>query len=112
MEYDSGETYDGPTTLEAYPLPIGNTPLFVGGKGIVVELKDDVLKARIYPIAQETEMTFTDKDGETQSTISIANPDWVNAKVIHTTSGEEVAFEEVNHAMEFTLNPGESYRIE
>lgn len=112
MDYDSGETYEGPTTLEDYPLPIGKTPLFVGGKGIVVELKDDVLKARIYPVAQETEMTFTDKDGETQSTISIVNPDWENAKIINTASGEEVAFEEVTHAMEFNLRPGESYRVE
>ncbi|WP_277477292.1 TIM-barrel domain-containing protein [Catalinimonas alkaloidigena] len=112
MDYDSGETFEGPTTLEDYPLPIGKTPLFVGGKGIVIELKDGVLKARVYPIAQETEMIFTDKDGETQSTISIVSPDWENAKILNTTSGEEVAFEEINHAMEFTLNPGESYRVE
>lgn len=112
MEYDSGEVHEGPTTLEDYPLPVGKTPLFVGGPGIVVEEIDGELKGRLYPVAEEGETLFYDRDGETQSIITVAGPDWEDPTVIDQTTGEEVPGTWNRHAYEFTLTPGRDYRVE
>ena len=76
MEYDSGKVHEGPTTLEDYPLPVGKTPLFVGGRGIVVEEIEGELKGRLYPIAEAGEYIFYDRDAETRSRVTIDGPDW------------------------------------
>jgi len=112
MEYDSGEVHEGPTTLEDYPLPVGKTPLFVGGSGIVVEEVEGELKGRLYPIADQAETLFYDRDGETQSTITVAGPDWEDPTVIDQSTGEEVPGTWRRHAYEFTLTPGHDYRVE
>ena len=112
IDYDSGQKYEGPTTLEDFLLPIGKTPLFVGGKGIVVEDVDGVLKCRVYPIAQQAETAFYDKDGETISHISVENPDWDQLMVTDQTDGKQVTVELVRYAYEFVLAPGHDYIIE
>jgi alpha-glucosidase (family GH31 glycosyl hydrolase) len=112
MEYDSGEVHKGPTTLEDYPLPVGKTPLFVGGSGIVVEEVEGELKGRLYPIAEEGEILFYDRDGETTSTITLDGPDWESPTVIDQATGEEVSGTWNRHAYEFPLTPGRDYRVE
>lgn len=112
MDYDTGDLYKGPTTLEDFPLPVGKTPLFVGGKGIVIEQKEGLLKARIYPLAINVDMEFKDKDGETVSRISIKEPDWTNPDILNISSSEKVAYTKVNHAFEFTLIPGQNYQVQ
>ena len=111
MEYDSERIFEGPTTLEDYPLPLDKVPLFVGGKGIVIEQKDGVLKARIYPLAENVKMIFTGKDGATSTTIRIGEPDWSNPRISVVSSNEGVSFELVRHAYEFTLVPGQDYVV-
>lgn len=111
MDYDTGELYEGPTTLRDFPLPIGKTPLFVGGKGIVIEQKEGVLKARVYPLTSQVEMEFKDKDGETVSRISIEEPDWTNPDIFQASTAEKVSYAKVNHAFEFTLLPGQDYLV-
>lgn len=112
IEYDSGEVHEGPTTLEDFPLPVGKTPLFAGGSGIVVEEIDGELKGRLYPVTSEAESVFYDRDGQTQSTITIASPNWESPAVVDQTSGEEVSGSWNRHAYEFTLTPGRNYRVE
>jgi alpha-glucosidase (family GH31 glycosyl hydrolase) len=112
MEYDSGAVHEGPTTLEDYPLPVGKTPLFVGGSGVVVEEVDGELKGRLYPVADEAETVFYDRSGEAQSTITVAGPDWEAPTVIDQTTGEEVTGSWNRHAYEFSLTPGHNYTVE
>ena len=112
MEYDSGEIHQGPTTLEDYPLPVGKTALFVGGSGIVVEEINGQLKGRLYPVTDNAEMVFYGKDGETQSTITLAHPDWENPTVVDLSTGEQVKGSWNRHAYEFSLVPGKDYRVE
>lgn len=112
VEYDNGEIHQGPTTLNDYPLPIGKTPLFVGGSGIVVEKINGELKGRLYPVNSNADMVFFDKDGETRSTITIANPDWENPAVVNQSTGKRLSGSWSRHAYEFLFTPGNNYRVE
>lgn len=112
MEYDSGKVHEGPTTLEDYPLPVGKTPLFVGGRGIVVEEIEGELKGRLYPIAEAGEYIFYDRDAETRSRVTIDGPDWERPTVIDQATGEEVPGSWNRHAYECPLTPGHKYRVE
>jgi hypothetical protein len=112
MEYDSGKVHEGPTTLEDYPLPVGKTPLFVGGRGIVVEEIEGELKGRLYPIAEAGKYIFYDRDAETRSRVTIDGPDWERPTVIDQATGEEVSGSWNRHAYEFPLTPVHKYRVE
>ena len=111
MDYDTGKKYEGPTTLEDFPLPVGKTPLFVGGTGIIVEQDADTFKGCIYPVAQQGELTFYDVDGEISSRIALDNPDWENVRVIDEGSGDEVDVAKEGHVFTFTLEPGRDYVV-
>ena len=111
IDYDSGEKYDGPSTLSNFPLPIGKTPLFVGGSGIVIEEEQGALKGRIYPVTQQANMTFYHLDGETESRISLDNPDWNAVTVTDQTTETSVEVLKERHAHTFTLEPGHDYLI-
>lgn len=111
IEYDNGEVHKGPVTLEDYPLPVGKTPLFVGGNGIVIEEIDGELMARIYPVTTQANTVFYDQEGEVLGRISIENPDWEQVKIQDKTSGKEVASSVSRHAREFKLEPGHEYIV-
>ena len=55
IDYETGEKYAGPTTLENYSMPLDKVPVFIGGKGVLVKRteNDDSLIALIYPIAKQ-----------------------------------------------------------
>ena len=111
IDYDTGEEYQGPTTLENFQLPVDKTPLFVGGEGIIVEKKDDKLMARIYPVKEQAELEFTDFDGDTRSQIEVANPNWDNLVVSDQESGNEIPVQKVQYAYEFEIIPGQNYLV-
>lgn len=112
MDYETGESYQGPVMLNDFELSLNKVPLFVGGTGVVVEKANDGLKARIYPVTQQAETVFYGKDGEKASIISIENPDWSKIEVIDKTNGEKMKVENVRHAYEFDLVKGHDYRIQ
>ena len=111
IDYDTGEAYQGPKTLENFDIPLDKAPLFVGGTGIVIEEVEGQLKARIYPISQNAETIFYGKDGETKSTIKIDNPNWNANKIIDETTNKEVSYKEIRHALEFDFIAGHNYLI-
>jgi len=111
IDYDTGREYRGPVTLEDFALPVGKTPLFVGGKGIVVEQVDGQLMARVYRVTRQSSMVFTDKDGKTKSTIAIHKPDWNRVRVVETTTGNEAEWVWNRHACEFPITPGYNYCV-
>jgi alpha-glucosidase (family GH31 glycosyl hydrolase) len=116
MDYDTGEVYTGPKLLRNFALPVGKTPLFVGGKGVLVlrELPGTTLKAKVYPLASAgSTYRFTHRDGVTRTTITTANTGWTNIEVIDTTETKPVAFDRENKtgAIRFELTPGHDYQI-
>lgn len=112
IDYDTGELFTGPTTLKKFPLPIGKTPLFVGGKGIVVEEEFGRLFAYVYPIQNETEMIFHHRDGKT-SRITINVDSWNKSlvQVIQGAEGHVVRTDKRKGAIAFPLEVGADYRV-
>lgn len=111
IDYDTGKKYQGPVTLENFEIPLEKAPLFVGGTGIVVEEIEGQLKGRIYEITQQSETVFYGKDGETQGTIIIDNPNWDAIKILDKTENHEIIFKKRRHAFEFDFKEGHDYKI-
>ena len=112
MDYDTGKIYQGPTVIQGFALPCGKTPLFVGGKGVVVE---NGPVAVVYPVApQGTVYRFTDRDGKTRSTIKVNNAEWVGVVVNDRTTKQPVVFtrDTKTGAVRFPINPGHNYELE
>ena len=111
LDYDTGEAFSGPTTLVDYSLPVGKTPLFVGGKGILAEQQDGILHARLYPVANaRVEHVFYGFDAKPHATVRVEVGDW-DAPLRVTNGGTPVAAKTVRHALEFLLDPGGKYVV-
>jgi alpha-D-xyloside xylohydrolase len=112
IDYDTHKSYDGPTTLKDFALPVGKTPLFVGGKGIVIERKEGTLYAFVYPIVTKTSFTFNFRDGR-KSTFSIDVSGWEGRAVTVTEgeNGSKVQTHQEKSAIVFAIEPGKVYRI-
>ncbi len=118
IDFDTGETHRGPRTLKGFALPPGKTPLFIGGKGVLVlrELDGEDLHAVVYPIAPDgSEYDFTDRDGKTRSKITRANSGWSLESVIvmDVTENKRIphTVEKVGGGIRFPLIPGHDYRL-
>ena len=116
IDYDTGDVYVGPKTLKKFPLPVGKTPLFIGGKGILVErdLKNHKLIARVFPIADRgAKYQFTGSDGLTRSQVSLENQGW-NRNTLSVFDANAVGAvhmetEARGGAIRFSLEPGHDY---
>ena len=118
LDYDTGTVYTGPKTLTHFPLPPGKTPLFVGGKAVLVvrNLQAKRLEAVVYPIAgQGSTYRFTGSDGLTRTTIVNDNTGWNTdtLKLTDTTTGQPVSFtrEARTGALRFGITVGYNYRL-
>ncbi|MGC4051176.1 MAG: hypothetical protein QM757_17580 [Paludibaculum sp.] len=111
MEYDSGRRHQGPVLLKNFALPVRQTPLFVGGTGIVIEKKGSDLVARIYPVSDHAETRFIYPDGMAASSLSVKVADWKRVTV-KCSSGRACAGTWQRHAFEFVIRPGENYEIQ
>ena len=118
LDYNSGEVYQGPTTLKDYPHPLDEMPVFVGGKGILVGRDPenlDKLFGEVFPIsAKGTSYTYTHTDGKTKSTITNNADGWASStlEVWDTTNNSKVAFTRMeNGAFRFDFIPGHDYEI-
>jgi alpha-glucosidase (family GH31 glycosyl hydrolase) len=119
MDWDTGEIFKGPRTLQSFALPPGKTPLFVGGSGIVVEqdLQTKRLRAFVYPVSERgANMRFTHPDGNSLSRVQ-NDADFTNSpklKVRNATTGKTEPFThtERTRAISFEIQPGHDYVVE
>lgn len=118
IDYDTGEEHIGPKLLKQFPLPVTKTPLFVGGKGVLVtqDLQDRTLRAVVYPIATAgSAYRFTHRDGLTRTSIVNDNVDWNPATLVvtDTTGNAKVVFEPnpQTRSIQFVIKPGHNYRL-
>ena len=117
-DYESGQKYEGPLTLEDYEIPLEKIPCFIGGKGAIVlrDSEDASLRAKIYPLSeQETSFLFNYPDGKTQSEITYKK--WTvkdNIILTDVTLNEQIAFErdEKNGSISFKITPNHNYKIQ
>jgi len=111
IDYDTGQTYTGPKLLKAFSLPIGKTPFFVGGTGVVIEKHNESLVCRIYPVADYADTIFYHRDAVTESRIIVTDPDWGSPKIVDTDTGQSIKSGLIRHAWQFDLIPGHNYNI-
>lgn len=114
FDYDTGEKYLGPKLLKDFAMPVGKTPCFVGGKGILVTRSTDdaPLRAHIYPIDRPSKtFTFHFPDGKSTSTLSLLKSSTYS--VLNATAGKTLPFEisPKSGAISFELQPGQSYEL-
>lgn len=112
IDYDTGESYRGPRTLKDFALPVGKTPLFVGGAGVVIEKEGETLHARIYPVGSQSTYVFRDQQGELSSKIHVKVTDWKGGPItVREAGGKAVEARQVRHAIDFVMEPGRSYVV-
>ncbi len=118
IDYESGDVYHGPKTLENFELPKDKIPVFIGGKGVVVkrDFSEDELYVQVYPIQKDGSVyNYTYIDGETTSTVENNNVGWNpdTIAIIDTTSDKKVDFEHdaKTGAFVFKLSPGHDYKL-
>jgi alpha-glucosidase (family GH31 glycosyl hydrolase) len=111
MEYDSGKVWKGPLLLHNYALPIGMTPLFVGGSGIVVERREGKLYARIYPVAEGAVTKLRLPDASSDTTIRVTHALSAQSAASASEGGKAVQGAWVDHAFQFEIKPGNTYVV-
>lgn len=118
IDIETGTVHTGPATLTDYDMPLGKTPVFVGGKGVYVSRTDDVspLQAVVFPIATGgSSYAFTHPDSTSKSTVVNDNTGWNKATLTVTdiTTGSPTKFtiDSTTGAIRFDLQPGHSYRL-
>ena len=117
IDYESGATYEGPVTLENFPMPRARVPIFIGGKGVVVGKSPDVpeaFDAEVFPVTRGlSEYTYTYPDGILKSRITNNNDGWdqTTLKIRDLTAGEDVVseFDAIRGSFRFRLTPGHDY---
>ncbi len=115
FDYDTGKKYTGPTILENFEMPLGKTPCFVGGKGIIVLRDSDEapLKAKIYPVVKDdSSFTFYYPDESAKSVLSLNT--WTGQpQVTDTTTGKKIScsVETETGAVMFEIMPDHDYRV-
>ncbi len=117
MDYESKKLFEGPRTLSDYALAVDKLPLFIGGKGLLVEEEETGFYAQLYPIAKDSftyEFYFPQKEGV--ATISKAFEGIPNGGLIlrdltpHKTSA--LVFDEEKKSWQFKILPNHAYTIE
>ena len=112
MDYDSGKLYAGGRQLRDFPLPVGKTPLFVGGAGIILERSRNQLVARVYPVAGQAKEVFALPEGNQEATIELNTPHLHDAKVVDQTTHHPVASAWERFALQFPIEGGHTYTIQ
>jgi len=118
IDYETGQSYQGPIMLEDFEIPLSKTPVFVGGKGVVVRrtADDSPLLATVYPIARHgSTYQFTHLDGRSESTIVNNNVDWNTSAltVTDTTTDSDIPFDvdKASGAITFELASSHNYEL-
>ncbi|GAA3986992.1 hypothetical protein GCM10023085_81320 [Actinomadura viridis] len=113
IDYETGATFQGPTTLKDYRMDMTRIPAFVGGKGVLVTRDGGGLRAQVYPI--RTQSTYEYGEGGQRSRIVNANAGWNAATltVTDTTTGDRVRFtvDGTTGAIGFPMRAGHDYRL-
>jgi alpha-glucosidase (family GH31 glycosyl hydrolase) len=119
IDYESGTVYEGPITLQNFPMPRARIPVFIGGKGVVVGKSaevPDALDAEVFPVTRGfSEYTYTWTDGTTKSRITSRNAEWnpVTLKIRDLTANQDVVtkFDATRGSFRFRLQPGHHYEL-
>jgi alpha-glucosidase (family GH31 glycosyl hydrolase) len=111
MDYDTGKIYSGGTLLRNFPLPVGKTPVFAGGPGVVVERQSQTMVARLYPLGGAAVESYLLPGAGTQTVLDLSARDLHHAEVVDQTTHQPVPAHWERFAYQFAIEAGHHYRI-
>jgi len=111
MDYDTGKLYTGGRLLPGFPLPVGKTPLFVGGAGIVIERDGQQTVARVYPLGGVAKESFLLPGAEKETVLEVSTRNLRAAKVVDEASHQVVSATWERFAYQFPIEAGRHYTI-
>ncbi len=119
IDYETGETLNGPLMIDDREIPVDQMPIYIGGKGILVgedmDNKDNYF-VEVFPVADKgTTYDYTWINGTTTSTITNNADGWTTAtlKVIDKTTDKEVdyTFNSTNTSIRFAYEADHDYEV-
>jgi len=116
MDYETKQWFQGPTTLENYPFPLDKIPVFVGGKGVVIEQADQRYHARVYPTSDEPfTYRFYFPDGERAAVIHKSFAGWRPGKyrIENRAAGQAqiIGLDDLQSSFAFPIEPAVEYHL-
>jgi alpha-glucosidase (family GH31 glycosyl hydrolase) len=118
IDYHTGVQYNGGQTLTGFVMENDRPPVFVGGKGILVErsLDELTLSGAIYPVSPPgTSYTFTHADGASETTVLADHLVWSPStmRLTDLSNGLDVSFviDQLTGALRFDLLPNRDYQL-
>lgn len=115
MDFDTGKVYAGKQILKAFSLPIGKTPLFIGGSGVTLEQINGSVHICVYPVASSATARLTLPDASNPITVNVhglaPGVAWSNIHV-RDDSGQQVVVEKQGHGYSFAPLAGHTYSIQ
>jgi alpha-glucosidase (family GH31 glycosyl hydrolase) len=112
MDYDTGKLYSGGRLLPGFSLPVGKTPLFVGGAGIVIEREGQQMVARVYPLGGVAKESFLLPGAQKETVLDVSTRNLREAKVVDQASQQVVSATWERFAYQFPIEGGRHYTIE
>jgi Glycosyl hydrolases family 31 len=113
MDFDSGRIYHGRQTLKSFGLPVGKTPLFIGGSGVTLEEIDGSIRVCVYPVTSDATVSLTLPENPKTFSVKVHGLEpgvaW-NVSVINR-SGQKVATTLIAHGFSFLPESGEAYEV-
>ena len=114
MDFDNGKIYAGGKMLKGFALPVGKTPLFIGGSGVTLEEVDGVVRAVVYPVATKSSTTMTLPESERAFTVKVqglpAGTKWRSISLMDG-NGKSVPVTTQGFGFSFVPNAGETYNV-
>ncbi|SEF60274.1 Glycosyl hydrolases family 31 [Bryocella elongata] len=114
MDFDTGKLYDGDQMLRGYSLPIGKTPMFIGGPGVTLEAIDGVNRICIYPVSLQATTTITLPGSDRPIRVAVQGlrlgMTWRSVEVVDG-EGRAVAVRREGHGFSFVPAAAASYRV-
>ncbi|MGO9515892.1 MAG: TIM-barrel domain-containing protein [Candidatus Korobacteraceae bacterium] len=114
MDFDTGKLYRGNRTLTNFALPVGKTPLFIGGSGVTLEDRGGKVLLCVYPVATHASVDLTLPEGGKPVHVEVnglsADARWAGVRV-QDSDGHAVAVQKQDQAFTFTPQPGAAYRV-
>ncbi|UDQ97138.1 discoidin domain-containing protein [Lentisphaerota bacterium WC36G] len=120
IDYDTNKVYEGKQMLKNFEMPLGKTPVFIGGKGIITSRKSDdsAIEVSVYPVSKISNNVYeyTYMNGKDKSIIKYGKMSDVNfskVKVVNTTKNSIVKFtvDMKKNILKFTIEPNCNYEI-
>jgi alpha-glucosidase (family GH31 glycosyl hydrolase) len=112
MDYDTGKLYSGGRLLPNFSLPVGKTPLFVGGSGIVIEREGQLVVARVYPLGSVAKESFLLPGAEKETVLAVSTRNLRGAKVVDQTGHRVIPATLERSAYQFPIEGGHYYTVE